>query len=168
MTSTSRASRSRDRRWAPVIGSAVAAGALALAVALVAQGQLSASRASAAAVSPSAPATLIRECDASLALASALAALPAPAAAPSAPRGAVARGGGDVVTSVSTLRSRAEALAATTRSLDLRELLQNAADDAAAHEVGLRAGDADRQRDTALALRGDAAGLRRLCTGRPG
>jgi hypothetical protein len=72
------------------------------------------------------------------------------------------------VTSLAALRSRADALAATTPSLDLRELLQNAADDAAAHQAGLRTGNLERQRDTALALRGDAAGLRRWCTGRPG
>lgn len=161
MTSTSRASRPRDRRWAPVIGSAVAAGALALAMVVVEQGQLPTSRASDAAVNPSTP-VAIRECDASLALASAFAALPAPAATPPPPKGVAA--GGGALTSVAALRSRAETLAAATTSLDLRELLQDAADDAAAHEVGLRTGDVDRQRDTALALRGDAAGLRRLCT----
>ncbi|GAA2148958.1 hypothetical protein FHX52_2778 [Humibacillus xanthopallidus] len=175
MTSTSRASRSRDRGWAPVIGSAVAAGALALAVTMSAHGQLWTGRAGAAAASSpagssSARANLIRECDASLALASALTALPTPAVAPSSPRGVAAGGGagGGAMTSLAALRSRAGALAVATTSPDLRELLQNAADDAAAHEVGLRTGDLERQRDTALALRGDAAGLRRWCTGRAG
>lgn len=168
MTSTSRASRSRDRRWAPVLGAALAAGALTLGVTVASHGPLSASRAIAAAGSPSAPTTIIRECDASLALASVMVALPAPATASSSPRGVVAGGGGGAAPPALTLRSEAAALAAATRSPDLRELLQNAADDAAAYEVGLRAADVDRIRDTALSLHGDAAGLRRLCTVRPG
>ncbi|HET7798789.1 MAG TPA: hypothetical protein VFL38_00120 [Humibacillus xanthopallidus] len=175
MTTSSRApargSTPRRRSWVPALGAALAAVALVVAVAVVSHGPLSAGRAGAAPSSApsSTTAALARECGASLTLASAMAALPAPAAAPSSPRGA-AVGGGVGAGSVSpapVLRSTAAALAAATRSPDLRELLQNSADDAAAHAVAMRSGDLDRQRDTALALHGDAAGLRRFCTGTP-
>lgn len=61
------------------------------------------------------------------------------------------------------LRARAERLATTAPSNDLREALQNAADDLAALRVSLASGSAERRADISTMLRSDLVSLQRAC-----
>lgn len=77
--------------------------------------------------------------------------------------GVAAAAPGATSASVTTARSRAVALARTTASDDIRELVQNLADDLAAFGISVVHSSSERRSDASAALRGDLAALRRAC-----
>jgi hypothetical protein len=64
---------------------------------------------------------------------------------------------------VTAARSRATTLARATASDDVRELVQNLADDLAAYRTTLTIPSTERHTDISAAIHGDLTALRRLC-----